>query len=511
MGYLLGIDIGTSGTKALICGPQGKVLATAMFEYQTDAPRQGWSEQNPLDWWAAAILATKAVCKKAHLKGNQITAVGLSGQMHGSVFLGHGSRPLRPAILWNDQRTVEQCAQIESKAGGRKGLIELVANPALTGFTAPKILWVRQHQPRIYERAKHILLPKDYIRYRLTGEYATDVSDASGTLLLDVVHRRWSTKLLALLDIDRSMLPSLHESPEITGRLSAIAAVELGLAAGTPVVGGGGDQAAGAVGNGIVASGIVSATLGTSGVVFAHSDHPKRDPHGRVHTMCHAVPGKWCVFGCMLSAGGSLQWFRNQLGQEEVATAKKKSIDPYDMLIAQAKSAPPACEGLQFLPYLTGERCPYPDPNARGAWIGLTTRTTRPMMIRALLEGVTFGMRDALEIITDMGVPITHVRASGGGARSRFWRQLQADIYRKPVVVTTAVEGPALGAALLAGVGTGEWASAEQAAKVCMRSIDWVVPNKKSADLYDRHYAIYHKLYDDLRARFREMAPGQLP
>jgi xylulokinase len=506
MSYLLGIDIGTSGTKTLICDEKGKVVATAMAEHPISSPRPGWSEQNPRDWWKTTVIATKAVQKRAGVKAADIRAIGLSGQMHGSVFLADGPRPLRPALLWNDQRTAEQCAQIESRAGGRAALIELVANPALTGFTAPKILWVRQNEPKIYEKTKHILLPKDYIRYCLTGEYATEVSDASGTLLLDVVNRRWSDRLLELLGIDRALLPRLHESPEVTGTLSAAAARELGLSAGTPVVGGGGDQAAGAVGNGIVATGIVSATLGTSGVVFAHSDQPTRDPHGRVHTMCHAVPGKWCVFGCMLSAGGSFQWFRNQLGSAEIAEAKKKKLDPYELLIRQARQAPPACEGLQFLPYLTGERCPYPDPLARGGWIGLTARTTRAMLIRSLLEGVTFGMRDALEIMQSMAIPITQIRASGGGSRSDFWRQLQADIYRKPIVTTNADEGPAYGVALLAGVGVGIWSNVEQAACACIKHVAKLNPNKKLAEVYQRQYAVYHKLYGDLKERFVEMA-----
>src|SRR4051812_38777335 len=413
MPYLLGIDIGTSGTKTLICDEDGKVLATATAEHPISSPKPGWSEQDPLDWWDATCKATKAVLKKAKIKPTDVRGIGLSGQMHGSVFLADGDKPLRPALLWNDQRTAQQCAEIEAKAGGREKLIDMVANPALTGFTAPKILWVRDHEPKVYAKTKHILLPKDYIRLCMTGEYATEVSDASGTLLLDVANRTWSNELLNILDIDKALMPRLHESPEITGTLNAQGASALGLREGIPVVGGAGDQAAGAVGNGIVTEGIVSATLGTSGVVFAHSDTPTRDPRGRVHTMCHAVPGKWCVFGCMLSAGGSFQWFRNQFGTTEIAAAKKRKMDPYELLVAEAQKAPPGSEGLFFLPYLTGERCPHPDPCARGGWIGLTARTTRPMMIRSLLEGVTFGMRDALQIMREMNIPITQVRASG--------------------------------------------------------------------------------------------------
>lgn len=506
MPHLLGIDIGTSGTKTLICDEDGKVIATALAEHPISTPKPGWSEQNPGDWWDSTIAATKAVLRKAKLKGDDIGGIGLSGQMHGSVFLGDGDKALRPALLWNDQRTGKQCTEIESKAGGRAALIELVANPALTGFTAPKILWVRDNEPSAYAKTKHILLPKDYIRFRMTGEYATEVSDASGTLLLDVVNRRWSDKLLSLLEIDKSLLPRLHESYEITGTLNAHGARSLGLREGTPVVGGGGDQAAGAVGNGIVTSGIVSATLGTSGVVFAHADAPTRDPQGRVHTMCHAVPGKWCVFGCMLSAGGSFQWLRNQLGQEEVALAKRKKIDPYELLIAGAQRAPGGCEGLFFLPYLTGERCPHPDPNARGAWIGLTARTTRDMLIRSVLEGVTYGMRDALEIMQQMSVAIREVRASGGGARSPFWRQLQADVYQQPIVLTNATEGPAYGVALLAGVGTGVWRSVEEACRASIKQTHKVSSNRKAAALYERHYRIYEKLYADLKNRFAEIA-----
>jgi xylulokinase len=505
MPHLLGIDIGTSGTKTLICNEKGKVLATAMAEHPISSPKPGWSEQNPLDWWKATITATKAVRKKAGVKASDIAGIGLSGQMHGSVFLGDGAKPLRPALLWNDQRTAAQCAEIESTAGGRAALIELVANPALTGFTAPKILWVRQNEPKVYEKTKHILLPKDYIRYRMTGEYATEVSDASGTLLLDVVNRKWSDRLLELLRIDKALLPSVHESHVVTGTLTPEAAKELGLEAGVPVVGGGGDQAAGAVGNGICSSGIVSATLGTSGVVFAHSDQPTRDSLGRVHTMCHAVAGKWCVFGCMLSAGGSFQWFRNNLGAAEVAEAKKKKVDPYSLLIKEAQTAPPGCEGLQFLPYLTGERCPYPDPNARGGWIGVTARTTRAMLIRSLLEGVTFGMRDALAIMQEMQIPITQIRASGGGARSEFWLQLQADIYKKPIISTNAAEGPAYGVALLAGVGAGIWSNVEEAS-CCIRQTKRNNSNKRMVELYDRQYSVYHRLYGDLKERFAEMA-----
>ncbi|MBI1336722.1 MAG: xylulokinase [Phycisphaera sp.] len=506
MPHLLGIDIGTSGTKTLISDHKGKVLATAVAEHAISSPRPGWSEQDPLEWWSATCKATKAVLKNARLKARDITAVGLSGQMHGSVFLGSGVKPLRPALLWNDQRTGAECIEIEKAVGGRKQLISQVGNPALTGFTAPKILWVRRHEPKVYEKTRHILLPKDYIRYCMTGEYATEVGDASGTLLLDVKKRAWNKVVLTKLKIDGALLPNCYESHVVTGQLHREGAAALGLAEGTPVVGGSGDQPAGAVGNGIVTAGVVSATLGTSGVVFAHADKPTYDPQGRVHTMCSAVEGKWCVFGCMLSAGGSFQWFRNHLAADEVALAKKKKVDPYTLLIAEAQKAAPGCEGLFFMPYLTGERCPHPDPSARGGWVGLTSRHDRPALIRSLIEGVTFGMNDALCIMRGMGIDTKTVRLSGGGARSKFWRQLQADIYGSDVAVINAQEGPAYGVAILAGVGTGVWKSVPEACGAAIRETEKLRPRKKIADLYKKYHAQYQRLYPALQGEFPRIA-----
>ncbi len=499
MSYLLGIDIGTSGTKTLICNHRGKVLATAMAPHDVSSPKPGWSEQDPLQWWSATCKATRAVLRKAKAKADQVTGVGLSGQMHGSVFLDEGQTPLRPALLWNDQRTAAECEQIEAAAGGRRKLINMVGNPALTGFTAPKILWVRNHEPKVYAKTKHILLPKDYIRFRMTGEYATEVSDASGTLLLDVKKRTWSRKLMGLLEIDPALMPACHESHEVTGTLTKPAASALGLKAGTPVVGGGGDQAAGAVGNGIVSTGIVSATLGTSGVVFAHADEPTYDKLGRVHTMCSAVKGKWCVFGCMLSAAGSFQWLRHELYPHE----------SYDALDKEAAKAPAGCEGLFFLPYLTGERCPHPDPLARGGWVGLTTRHNRSALIRSLLEGVTFGMADQLRIMDEMGVKVRTVRLSGGGAKSKFWRQLQADIYGKPVATINSDEGPAYGVALLAGVGTGVWSSVPQACKAAIRETQRLTPDRPTARRYAAHHTQYQRLYPALKDEFSRIAALQ--
>lgn len=502
----LGIDIGTSGTKALLLSDDGEVLATAESPHALLTPKPGWTEQHPEDWWKAVGLATRQVLKKAGRNAGQgVTAIGLSGQMHGSVFLDAAGQVLRPALLWNDQRTAEQCRQIEEKAGGRAALIESVSNPALTGFTAPKILWFRQNEPKKFDKCRQVLLPKDYIRYRLTGTYASDVSDASGTLLLDVKNRRWHDGLRTALELDAALLPPLVESQEITGNLTATAAQALGLSAGIPVVGGAGDQAAGAVGTGVVLPGLVSAAMGTSGVIFATSSAPQTDPAGRVHTMCHAIPGTWCVFGCMLSAGGSFQYMRNTLFEGEA----KKLKDPgalYPRMIAEAAAAPAGAENLFFLPYLTGERCPHPDPAARGAFIGLTPRHTRAHLLRATLEGITFGMREQILIFREMGIPIRQVRASGGGARSLFWRQLQADMYNAPVVTINVAEGAALGVAILAAVGRGAFKSVPEACSAIIDIKETSRPQKKAAALYDAQYQKYAALYPALRGVFPALA-----
>ncbi|MEX2671224.1 MAG: xylulokinase [Phycisphaeraceae bacterium] len=510
MAFLLGIDVGTSGTKTLACDLNGKVLATATAEHDIASPNPGWSEQDPQQWWQATIASTREVLSKAKLDGKACKGIGLSGQMHGSVFLGDDgpetAEPLRPALLWNDQRTAAECAEIEKAAGGRRELIDMVGNPALTGFTAPKILWVRKHEPAVFEKTRHILLPKDYIRYRMTGEYATEVGDASGTLLLNVKERKWHTSFIRTLGLDPALLPDCFESHEVSGKLSKFAAHLMGLSEGVPVVGGSGDQPAGAVGNGIVRGGIVSATLGTSGVVFAHADEPIYDPQGRVHTMCHAVEGAWCVFGCMLSAGGSLQWFRNHLGGEEIERAKRKNVDPYELILAEAEQAQAGCEGLMFLPYLTGERCPHPDPMARGGWIGLTARHTRKAMIRSVLEGVTYGMTDALRIMQEMGIDVDTVRLSGGGARSAFWRQLQADIYDAPTAVINAEEGPAYGVAILAGVGTGVWKSVPEACDAVISDVENRTPDADTARYYHKGHSVYQGLYTTLKDTFPKLA-----
>ncbi len=513
MGILLGIDIGTSATKALLCDGSGRVLATASIEYPVYAPKPGWSEQEPSDWWKATIAGVAAVCRKAKKKPSQVAGIGLSGQMHGSVFVDRAGKSLRRALLWNDQRTSVVCAEIERRACGRKKLIRMVRNVALTGFTAPKILWVRRHDPRTYEKTYKVLLPKDFIRLRLTGEYAGEVSDAAGTLLLNVDRRAWHTQLLSKLDIDADLMPPVYESVEVSGTVGREASSKTGIPAGTPVVGGAGDQPAGAVGNGIVRKGIVSATMGTSGVVFAHADQPVPNEQGNLQSFCHAVPGKWCVFGCMLAAGGSYQWLRNTLFADQVAAAKRARKDPgivYRHLDRQAPVAPPGCDGLYFLPYLTGERCPYPDPNARGAWVGLTNRHDQAALIRAVLEGITYGMRDQVEIMRAAGVNVTEVRAGGGGAVSKFWRQLQADMYHAKVVTINTQEGAAYGVALLAAVATGEFKSVQEACTSAIRITSTLKPDPKTAKVYDQRYGQFRQLYQSLSADFAAIAalPG---
>lgn len=502
MSVFFGIDVGTSGTKTLAMREDGAILAKETVEYPLSTPKPGWSEQNPEHWWQATIQSVRSCLSKGGIQPGDVKGIGLSGQMHGSVFLDASHQVVRPALLWNDQRTQAECDEIEARAGGRAALIQLVSNPALTGFTAPKILWLRNHEPANFERTVKVLLPKDYVRFRLTGEFASEMSDASGTLLLDVKNRCWSQTLLDKLQLSRSLLPDVFESEVVSGKLMASVAEQLGLPAGVPVVGGGGDQAAGAVGNGIVRAGVISATMGTSGVVFAHSDNIQTDPHGRVHTFCHAVHGQWHVMGCVLSAGGSLQWYRNQFGEMETALAKGLQTEAYDLMTQAAAKAPAGSEGLFFLPYLTGERTPHCDSNARGAWIGLSLRHGRPHLIRSVIEGATYAMRDCLEIIKEMNIPVSEVRLSGGGAKSGFWRQLQADIYGQEVCVTNSDEGPAYGVALLAATGTGAYRTIAEACDATI-SVTARTPACETAKAaYNRAYPMYGQLYRNLKASF---------
>jgi xylulokinase len=506
MSIYLGIDIGTSGTKTLAVDAKGKILASATQEYPCYVPKPLWSEQDPDDWWKAVVGTVRAVMAKGKLKPADVRGIGLSGQMHGSVFLDKQDRVIRRALLWNDQRTAAECTEIENRVGGRKKLIKLVANPALTGFTAPKILWLRNNEPKNFQKLAKVLLPKDDVRRRLTGEYATEVSDASGMLLLDVARRQWSKPLLSKLELDEGLLGRVYESEDVTGTLTAAAAKELGLSTDCRVVGGAGDCAAGAVGNGIVAAGVLSTSIGTSGVMFVHSDAVKIDPGGRIHTFCHAVRGKWHMMGVTLSAGGSLQWFRNQLCQQVVAEAKKQGVDPYEILGKEAAATPIGAEGLFFLPYLSGERTPHADPSARGCFVGLTLAHTRGHLARAVMEGVTYSLRDALEIIRGLDVPVKQIRASGGGSRSPFWRQIQADVFNQRVATINSEEGPAYGVALLAAVGCGEFKNIQEACAATVRVVQETGPNKGAAKYYDRAFPVYQSLYPALKEGFQAIA-----
>jgi xylulokinase len=503
MSIVLGVDVGTSGTKAIAMDETGALRASALVEYPLHSPKPGWAEQDPADWKAAAFEALAQLA--AQVDPREVVGLGLTGQMHGSVFLDEANRVLRPALLWCDQRTAAQCDAITEKVGEER-LIEMVSNPALTGFTAPKILWLRENEPEVYARVRKVLLPKDYIRLELTGEFATDVADASGTLLFDVKNRAWHRELMSILGIDPEFMPRAFEGPEVTGTLTAEAAAKTGLPKGLPVVAGGGDQAAGGVGCGIVRPGAISSTLGTSGVTFAYAEDVAMDPHGRVHTFCHAVPGAWHVMGVMLSAGGSLQWFRNQLCDTERALAQETGRDAYEFITEAAGKIPPGAEGLLFLPYLSGERTPHKDPYARGAFIGLSLRHTKAHMARAVLEGVAMGMRDSLEIIRGMGVPAEQIRASGGGARSPLWRRIMADTHAAPFSTINVDEGPSYGAAILAAVAAGLYASVPEACAAIIRVVDECLVEEDNARFYDMWFREYQHAYRRLAPGFRRAA-----
>jgi xylulokinase len=499
MGYYLGVDIGTSGTKSLLIDAQGRILAEASAGYEVLMPRPMWTEQDPDAWWDATVKTIRAVVRKAKVPAADIKAIGLSGQMHGSVFLDAKQQVIRPAILWNDQRTGEQCEEITRRAGGRAKLIEMVANPALTGFTAPKLLWLRKHEPKHYDRLRHLLLPKDEIRRRLTGQLATDASDASGMLLLDVAKRQWSKPLLSKLEIDPSILAPVFESEQVTGTLLPEVAKSLGLSPLCKVVGGAGDCAAGAVGNGIVQQGILTASLGTSGVVFVHSDKPQIDSFGRLHTFCHAVHGKWHMMGVTLSAAGSLQWLVQQVLQ---GGDEKPSRDLFKLLNKEASLIPPGSEGLYFLPYLAGERTPHANPKARGCFIGLTNAHRRAHMARSVMEGVGYSLRESLSILQQMKIPVKEIRLSGGGAQSPLWKQMLSDIFGQSTCTINAEQGPAFGVALLAAVGDGAYRSIEEACKATIQVVEKIPARKKEKTAYDARFPVYQELYQALRPTF---------
>jgi xylulokinase len=489
---VLGLDVSTTATKAVILDETGAVRTSAAVEYPFETPHPRWSEQDPNLWWDAAVGAIRTAL--GDLGGDEVEAVGLTGQMHGLVALDAQDRVLRPAILWNDQRTDAECDQIRD-AIGRDRLIRVTGNDALPGFTAPKLLWVRRHEPDVWSRIGHVLLPKDLVRLRLTGDHAVDRADGAGTLLFELVKRDWSAEVVAALGIDPSWLPPTYEGPEVTGSVSREAARSTGLRAGTPVVAGGGDQSAAAVGVGAVEPGIVSLSLGTSGVVFTTTDGPLTDPEGRLHAFCHCVPDRWHVMGVMLSAAGSLRWFRDAFAPEL----------GYPELVEEAAAVPAGSDGLLFLPYLTGERTPHPDPAARGAFVGLTIHHRRPQLTRAVLEGVAFGLRDSLELTRSVGAQVSGpIRATGGGSKSRLWRQILAEVLETPVATTSTSEGAAQGAAMLAAVGLGWFTSVQQACGelVTLREVAEPAPD---AYVYADTYARYRELYPALAPVFHSL------
>ncbi len=493
--YFLGIDTSTTSSKSLLIDEQGNVAAVASSPHTLQTPRPLWSEQDPREWWDAVSASIRAVLEQAGVGGDRIAAIGLTGQMHGLVLLDEAGQVLRPAILWNDQRTQSQCDEIHARIG-RERFIQITGNVALTGFTAPKILWVKQNEPDVYTKAAHVLLPKDYIRLQLTGEYAMDKADGAGTVLFDLKTRDWSDEVLATLDIPRSWMPRTFEGPEFTGYISEQAAAQTGLRAGTPVAAGGGDQAAQAVGVGAVEPGIVGLTVGTSGVVFAATPSPLIEPEGRLHAFCHAVPGLWHFMGVMLSAAGSLQWYRDTLAAQM----------SFDELVREAEPVPAGSEGLQFLPYLSGERTPHPDPLARGAFIGLTLRHGRAHMTRAVLEGVAFGLKDSFTLIQNAGLgEITQVRASGGGTKGALWRQILASALEAELVTVNTTEGAAYGAALLGGVGAGAWPDVPAACQACVKVTGTTRPDASQAEAYRRAYPLYREFYPALKSSFGKM------
>ena len=505
MSFLLGIDIGTSGTKTVLFDELGRIVSSSLSEYTMYQPQNGWAEQDPEDWWKAVCESVGEVLNNSGVNPSEIKGIGLSGQMHGAVFLDKEGRVLRRSIIWCDQRTASECVEITEKVG-RKRLIEITANPALTGFTASKILWVKNNEPQIYDKVYKILLPKDYIRFKLTGEYATEVSDASGMQLLDVPNRCWSGEVLEKLGIDRDLLGEVFESCYISGKVSGMASEATGLHAGTPVAGGAGDQAACAVGNGIVREGIVSSVIGTSGVVFAHSDKVTIDPEGRVHTFCHAVPGAWHVMGVTQGAGLSLKWFRDNFCEAEMREAEAIKTDPYILMDKKAESSSAGSNGVIYLPYLMGERTPHLDPDCRGVFFGLSAIHTKNDIIRSVMEGVGYSLMDCLSIIKNMGIDVSEVRASGGGGKSPLWRQIQADIFGAEITTVSSSEAGALGAALIAGAGTGIYTNLQQACDICIKSKTKQLPDAGENKKYLQYYDLYKRLYESLKGDFRILA-----
>jgi xylulokinase len=493
---VMGIDVGTGGTRAVIVDAQGRILASVTEDHAPFAsPRIGWAEQHPDDWWRAAQLAIRNAIRDSRLRANQISCVGFSGQMHGAVMLDGEGKVVRPALIWCDVRTQKQCDDLMHQLG-RGRLIELTANPALANFTLTKFLWTRDNELENWRRVRRVMLPKDYVRFKLTGRVATDVADASGTLLLDVSRRAWSMEILSAVGIDASILPELFESPAVCARINSAGAAASGLAEGTPVVAGAGDQAAGAVGMGIVAPGAVSATIGTSGVVFASTDRPVTDAQGRLHTFCHAIPNRWHVMGVTQAAGLSLRWLRDTFFQ----ACEKKAGEIYEHMTKEAAQAPAGCEQLLWAPYLMGERTPHLDPNVRGALVGLTASHTRAHVVRAVLEGVAFSLKDTLQILQAMGIPIERIRLGGGGARSPLWRRIQSEVYGREVEILAAEEGAAYGAAILAGVSAGLWPSVDAACESVVHVSERVAPDPVHVATMKAQYERYRRMYPAIKS-----------
>lgn len=506
MAYLIGIDVGTSGTKTALYDLKGEVVAQATYEYPMAQPRNAWAEQNPEDWFDAVVKGLRDVV--AGVDASDIKGIGLSGQMHSLVLLDETGTVIRPAILWNDQRTEAECKEI-TEAVGYERLLEITANPALTGFTAGKILWVKNHEPENFARIKHVLLAKDYIRYRLADVFATDVSDASGMQLLHIAQREWSTEVMEVLGFDPAWFATVYESIEVTGYVTARAADLTGLAEGTPIVAGAGDNAAAAVGTGVVRKGDAFTSIGTSGVVYAHTPEMKLDPKGRVHVFCCAVPGAWHVMGVTLAAGSSLQWFRNEFCEAEAEKASVEGVSTYKYLDAMAAEVSPGSEGLTYLPYIMGERTPHLDPAARGVFFGISQRHGKAHFLRSIMEGVAYSMRDCLEIVgEDLGHEINSMLVTGGGA-APFWREILTDVYGETTHTITSSEGPALGAALLAAVGVGLFESVEAAVDACVVKEAGREPNEKHHEIYDRGYELYRSIYPDLKETYRRLEDTQ--
>ncbi len=491
MSLVLGLDVSTTATKAVLMDAEGSIRSVAASGYASDSPRPLWSEQDPARWWDGTVASIRSALEQAGIDGEAVDAIGLAGQMHGLVTLGAHGEVLRPAILWNDQRTEAECDLIRERLG-RDRLIAVTGNDALPGFTAPKLLWIRRHEPEVWSRIAHILLPKDYVRFRLSGEHAVDRADGSGTLLFDLARRDWSDEVVSALEIDPAWLPRTSEGPEVTGAVSQEAGAATGLRAGTPIVAGSGDQAAAAVATGAIDPGLVSLSLGTSGVVFAATDAPSIEPNGRSHAFCHAVPGRWHVMGVMLSAAGSLRWYRDALAPGV----------PFSDLIDEAEEVPVGSDGLLFLPYLTGERTPHADPHARGAFVGLTLHHQRPHLTRAVLEGVAFGLRDSLELVRSVGVPATdQIRATGGGIASALWRQILADVLQMSVATTATSEGAAQGAAMLGAVGAGWFPTVGDVCRSWVRFGE--ATERADFEPYRQPYERYRELYPALAPTFR--------